>query len=193
MIQIDNTVISLDVFEEHFQCDLEQCKGHCCVYGDSGAPLEDDEVLILEDLYPKIRPYLRIEGVKAIEKHGTSMTDHDGDRVTPLITDKECAYTIVENGIYYCGIEKAFFEKKTGFRKPLSCHLFPVKAKDYKDFTGIHYEQWKICRPGRDCGRKEQVPVYKFLKDPLVRKFGKHWYKKVCIAGNEIFNQNHKL
>ena len=190
MIQIDGTVISLDVFEKHFRCDLQRCKGHCCVYGDSGAPLEDEESDMLERLYPHIRPYLRPGGIAAIERHGTSMIDADGDRVTPLITDKECAYTVIENGIYFCGIEKAFHDKKIPFQKPLSCHLFPVKTKEYHDFTGIHYEQWKICQPGRECGIKEQLPLYAFLRESLTRKFGNDWYKKVEIAGREIFNQN---
>jgi len=192
MLQIDDTVISLDIFEKYFRCDLQKCKGHCCVFGDSGAPLEDGEVRLLEMLYPRIKPYLRPEGIHAIERQGTSIIDADGDRVTPLITDKECAYTIMDGNIYFCGIEKAYLEKKIRFQKPLSCHLFPIKTKSYNDFTGLHYEQWKICQPGRECGQQEPLPLYKFLKDALIRKFGKSWYRKVWIAGEEIFSQNQK-
>ena len=192
MLQIDDTVISLDVFEKYFRCDLQKCKGHCCVFGDSGAPLEDDEVRLLEMLYPRIKPYLRPEGNQAIKRQGTSIIDADGDRVTPLITDKECAYTVMDGDIYFCGIEKAYLEKKIRFQKPLSCHLFPIKTKNYNDFIALNYEQWKICQPGRECGQQGNLPLYKFLKDALIRKFGKSWYKKVRIAGEEIFSQNQK-
>ncbi len=190
MLQIDDTVLSLDVFEEQFKCDLEKCKGHCCVYGDSGAPLENEEVKLLKELYPEIRPYLQEAGIQAIEKTGTSMIDKDGDEVTPLITDKECAYTIQEHGIYFCGIERAYLDEKIRFRKPVSCHLFPVRIKNYTGFTGVNYEKWNICRSGRVCGKSEDLPVYKFVKDSLVRKFGKEWYEKVRIAGEEIFRKN---
>ncbi len=189
MLQIDNTIISLDVLEEKFACDLSKCKGNCCVYGDSGAPLSKEEADLLEEIYPRIKPYLRAEGIDAIETKGTSMVDSDGDTVTPLISDKECAYTIVENGIFFCGIEKAHANKKISFQKPLSCHLFPVRTKDYSDFSGVNYEKWEICNPALERGKKEDVPAYVFLKSALTRKFGKSWYKRLKFTAEEYKKQ----
>ncbi len=191
MLQIDNTIISLDIFEKKFKCDLAKCKGNCCVYGDSGAPLEKEEIKILEEIYPKVKPFLRPEGIKAIEEIGTSMVDSDGDDVTPLINKKECAYTVIENGIYFCGIEYAFLKKKTKFQKPISCHIFPIRTKDYQGFTAVNYEKWDICKDAVKLGNLENVEVVDFLKRPLIRKFGKKWYKELKIAAKELNNNNH--
>lgn len=190
MLQIEDTIISRDVFEQKFKCDLEKCKGNCCVYGDSGAPLEEDEAQILDKIYPIVKPYMRSEGVQAIQEIGTSMVDKDGDLVTPLIKGKECAYTQVKDGIFLCAIEAAFFDKKTRFRKPISCHLFPVRTKKLKDFTAVNYEKWNICSDARELGAKEDLPVVDFLKESLIRKFGKSWYKKLRIAANELHKIN---
>lgn len=186
MLQLENTIISLDVLEKKFKCDLAKCKGNCCVYGDSGAPLEKDEIRILEEIYPKVKPFLREEGVKAIEEFGTSMVDSDGDDVTPLINNKECAYTIIEKGIYFCGIEAAYLKKKIKFQKPISCHLFPVRTKDYQEFTAVNYEKWEICKDAVKLGNEENVSVVDFLKQALIRKFGKKWYKQLIIAEKEL-------
>lgn len=186
MLQIENTIISRDVFEQKFKCDLEKCKGHCCFYGDSGAPLEEEEAQILDEIYPIIEPYMRPEGVQSIQEIGTSMTDKDGDLVTPLIQGKECAYTQVKDGIFLCAIEAAFFDNKIRFRKPISCHLFPVRTKIFKDFTAVNYEKWNICRDARELGAKEDLSVVDFLKEPLIRKFGKSWFKKVSVAAKEL-------
>ncbi len=187
MLQIEDTIISRDVLEQKFKCNLEKCKGNCCVYGDSGAPLEEDEAQILNDIYPIVKPYMRSEGIQAIQEFGTSMIDKDGDLVTPLIQKKECAYTQVKNGIYLCAIEAAFFDKKIRFRKPISCHLFPVRTKKFKDFTAVNYEKWNICRNAWELGKKEEIPVYKFLEESLVRKFGEKWFKKLSIAAKELY------
>jgi hypothetical protein len=186
VLQIDNTIISLDVFEKKFKCDLSKCRGKCCVYGDSGAPLEKDEVKLLEEIYPEVKPFLRPEGIMAIEEQGTSMVDSDGDDVTPLINHKECAYTIIENGIYFCAIESAYLKKKIKFQKPISCHLFPVRTKDYPEFTAVNYEKWEICKDAVKLGHEEDVSVVDFLKQALIRKFGKKWYKKLIIASKEL-------
>ncbi len=190
MLRIDDTIISRDLLEKKFKCNLKKCRGTCCVYGDSGAPLEEEEVQILEDIYPFVKPYMRQEGIEAVEKIGTSMTDKDGDLVTPLIDGKECAYTQLINGIYLCAIEAAFMDGKIKFPKPISCHLFPVRTKKFTDFTAVNYEQWSICRDARKLGEEENVEVWVFLKEPLIRKFGKEWYKQLEIAARELKKQN---
>lgn len=178
--------MSLDLIEKQFVCDPASCRGECCLYGDSGAPLEPEESIILEKIYDKLKPFLRPEGVNAIEQIGTSMTDRDGDLVTPLIMNRECAYTLIENGIYKCAIEKAYLKKKITFRKPASCHLFPIKIKNHSGFESVNYEQWEICKPARILGEKRGIPVFRFLKDPLIRKFGKKWYSELESVARSI-------
>ena len=190
LIQIGNSIVSLDLFEKQFECDLGKCKGECCLYGDSGAPLEPEEGIILEKIYQKVRPFLRPEGIETIEEIGTSMTDSDGDLVTPLIRNRECAYALVEDGIYKCGIERAYQKNKISFRKPSSCHLFPVKIKKYSGFIGVNYEQWKICEPARIQGEKKAIPVYRFLKDALVRRFGKKCYREHEKVSAELIRKS---
>jgi hypothetical protein len=186
MIRIDDTVISLDLLSEKFRCDLSVCKGNCCKYGDAGAPLTESEALILDDIFPVIRDYLRKEGVESIEKYGTSLTDIEGELVTPLIDDAECAYTIVSGDVFMCGIEKAWLDGVVSFRKPLSCHLFPVRIKNFGDFTAVNYEKWSICQGGREAGRKDDIPALSFLKESLFRAFGPEWYKELVTVKKEL-------
>lgn len=186
MLSIGKAIVSMDLFEKRFVCDLENCKGHCCYYGDSGAPLEDIEAEVLDKIYPGIKQLMRREGVEAVEKLGTSVIDSDGDRVTPLIGNAECAYAIIEDGIYKCAIEKAWTEKRSDFRKPESCHLFPVRIKKYTTFDAVNYEEWKICRPAIIRGIAEKVYVYQFLREPLTRVYGKEWYTELTIAAGEL-------
>lgn len=176
----------MDLFEKRFVCDLEKCKGQCCYYGDSGAPLEQSEAEILEKIYPIIREYMRPEGVAAVERQGTSMIDSDGDVVTPLIGTAECAYAIIKDGIYMCAIEKAWHEGKVEFRKPESCHLFPVRVKKYREFDAVNYEEWKICQHALANGAAKDIFVYQFLKEPLTRVYGSEWYRELTIAAGEI-------
>ncbi|GAB4130679.1 MAG: DUF3109 family protein [Bacteroidia bacterium] len=187
MIEIGRTLISDDVVEKKFVCDLNACKGACCIEGDSGAPLEDGEEKILEEIYDAVEPYLTEKGKKAIRKQGKWIVDGDGDKVTPLVDgDKECAYTVFENGIAFCGIEKAWKDGKVKFQKPVSCHLYPVRISKYKRFDAVNYETWDICKPACACGEKLQVPVYKFVKDALIRKYGKEWYGALEMAAKEL-------
>jgi len=186
MLKIGDTIVSLDLIRERFRCDLSVCKGNCCRYGDAGAPLSTDEAKILNNIYPSIKPFMRPEGIQAIEISGTSVKDKDGELVTPLIGNEECAYTIIIDGIYLCSIEKAFFQGVVTFRKPLSCHLFPVRTKDFTDFTGVSYEEWSICQGGRIAGKVDDLRVYRFLKEPLIRKFGKEWYRELEIIHREL-------
>lgn len=192
MLSIGKTIISMNLFEKRFICDLEKCRGHCCYYGDSGAPLEAEEAEILEEIYPVIKDSLRPEGREAIEQQGTSIIDTDGDIVTPLIGTAECAYAIIEEGIYKCAIEKAWIEKRVAFRKPESCHLFPVRVKKYREFDAVNYEEWKICKPALIKGESEGVYVYQFLKEPLTRVYGEEWYNELTIAAGELQNRKKK-
>ena len=182
MIAIDNTIVSEHLLEKKFVCDLSACKGECCVAGDSGAPLELDEIAILEDILDEVLPYLPKDGVKAIKKHGVSVIDDDGDYTTPLVKGKHCAFTIFDKGIAKCGIEQAHLDGKVKWKKPISCHLYPVRITKYKDYDAVNYHKWEICKPACECGKKLDVPVYKFLKAPLIRKYGEAWYKQLELA-----------
>lgn len=182
MIVIDDTIVSEHLLEKKFVCDLNACKGECCVAGDSGAPLDEEEIGILEDIWEEVKPYLPKDGVKAIEKQGVSVIDSDGDFTTPLVKGKHCAYTIFDQGIAKCGIEQAYYDKKISWKKPISCHLYPVRIDKHKTYDAVNYHKWDICKPACECGAKLDVPVYKFLKDPLIRKYGKDWYKQLELA-----------
>ena len=190
MIEIGKTIISRDVIEKKFVCDLTKCKGICCVEGDSGAPLEKEEVEILEKEIDKILPFLRGEGIEAIKEQGTYVIDWDSEMVTPLINEKECAYAIFEDGIAMCGIEKAFLAGAVKFRKPISCYLYPVRTKKFKDFEAVNYDVWDICKSAVANGKKLGVPVYKFLKEPLSQKYGKEWYKQLILVADELEKEN---
>ncbi|MBT0550597.1 DUF3109 family protein [Riemerella anatipestifer] len=186
MIQIEDKLISEGLFSEEFVCNLNKCKGACCIEGDAGAPLEQPEVKILEDIYPKIKSYLRPEGIKAIEEQGTSVEDFEGDLVTPLIDNRDCAYVIFdENGITKCGIEKAYEEGAIDWQKPISCHLYPIRITEYSTFTAFNYHEWKICSDACALGKELKVPVYKFLKTPLIRKYGEGFYQTLTEAAEE--------
>ena len=181
MILVGQAVISDDVKENFFVCDLEKCKGACCVEGDAGAPLADEETAILDDIYPQIKNYLTEEGIEAIEREGTWVHDWDGEKVTPTIGNNgACAYALTdERGILKCGIEQAYLEGKIGFKKPISCHLYPIRITKYDDFDALNYDRWDICSAACVLGSQLGVPVYKFLKEPLIRKYGEDWYAEL--------------
>ena len=194
MIAIENTVVSEELLEKKFVCDLARCKGACCVEGESGAPLEKDERKFLEEVYPVIKDTLTKEGREAIEEQGTWIQDDDGDFVTPLVGGyRECAYTLFENGIAKCGIEKAFFEGKVKFRKPISCHLYPVRITKYKEYDAVNYEKWSVCKPACKLGEELKMPVYVFLKEALIRKYGENWYNELALAAHVYLQENKKL
>lgn len=188
MIAIKNTLVSNDVIEKQFVCDLEKCKGACCVAGISGAPLDESELSIIDDIFDKVEPYLTERGREAIAKQGHYYVDMDGEYVTPLINEvEECAYTIYDNkGVAKCSIEKAYLEGKITWRKPISCHLYPVRITKYKDYDAVNYEKWSVCKPACKLGEALQVPVYKFLKDSLSRKYGKEWYDELCEVAENL-------
>jgi hypothetical protein len=176
MLEIGKSVVSLDILTCNFACDLNECKGACCVSGDSGAPLEPEEANILKEIFPVLRKYLSEESVRTIEEQGTSVIDIEQDTVTPLNNGKECAYTFFENGIAFCTIEKAFNEGEILFRKPLSCHLYPVRIKKYRQFDAVNYDRWEICHAAITRGNQLNMPVYLFTKEALERKYGKGWF-----------------
>jgi len=186
MLRINNTIFSFDILEKRFRCNLPKCLGNCCRYGDSGAPLSNHEVQILDDIWPDVKGYLTQEGIKVIEEKGTSISDFENERVTPLINNEECAYTILDGNILMCGIEKAWINGKIDFQKPLSCHLFPVRIKHFSDFMAVNYQELPICSPAREAGFEEGIYVYQFLKDPLIRALGEEMYKELCIAAKEL-------
>jgi hypothetical protein len=181
MIAIDNTLISEDIFDKKFVCDLNACKGACCVAGDSGAPLDKDELAILDSIVDKVKPYMVKKGIRAVEKHGTYVVDSDGDYTTTLVSEgAECAFVYFdENKIAKCAIEKAYYEGKVDWKKPISCNLYPIRISQHKGYEAVNYNKWDVCKPACECGKKLDVPVYKFLKDPLIRKYGKEWFKQL--------------
>jgi len=187
VIEIGRTIISDDIFENHFLCDILKCKGACCIEGDSGAPLTDDEAIQIELEYHTFENLLPKKHKREVEKQGHSLIDSDGDLVTPLVDDRQCVYSYYnDNGILKCAIEKAHFEGKTEFRKPISCHLFPIRITEYKRFDALNYQELDICKPGRECGASEKLPLYKFLKEPLVKKYGAEWYAELEIAAEHL-------
>lgn len=180
MIEVGGHLVSEELIKENFICHLEKCKGACCIEGDSGAPLNEDELVILESIYPKVKPYMTAKGIEAIEQQGTSVKDFEGDYTTTCVdTNKECAYVTWENGITKCAIEKAYEDKVIDWKKPISCHLYPIRLTQYAEFDMLHYDRWSICSDACNFGNEHQVKVYQFLKEPLIRKYGEDWYKEL--------------
>ena len=177
MFQLGKTIISEDIIEKDFLCNLSACKGICCIDGEAGAPLERSEIDKLKEVYPIVKPYLREEGIRAIEMQGTHIETRDGELETPLIDGADCAYVIFdEKGTAMCGIEEAYNQGEIDWKKPVSCHLYPVRVQEYTEFAAVNYHHWEICDDACSLGKELQVPVYKFVKEALVRKFGEDWY-----------------
>jgi Protein of unknown function (DUF3109) len=183
MIQVGEVLVSDDIKTVEFVCHLEKCKGACCVEGDLGAPLEEDELAQMKEIQSKVKPYLTPEGRAAIKKQGPYILDSDGDYSTPTIAGRECAYAHYDKqGVLKCGIEQAYLDGKISFRKPISCHLYPIRITKKKDFEAVNYHKWSICSAACSYGKSLQVPLYKFLKEPLVRKYGEQWYEGLVQA-----------
>ena len=187
MLQIDDTIISLDVFEETFSCDLLACRGECCVAGESGAPLEEAEIAVLEEILPVVWDDLSEQSKEVIRRQGVFYVDEDGDFVTSIVNGCECVFTCFdENGVCKCAIEKANKAGKIDFHKPISCHLYPIRIQKYRDFTAVNYHKWNICHTARKLGERTGTPVFRFLKEPLIRCFGEEWYGKLEIAAESF-------
>ena len=181
MIELKNTLISDDVVGEAFVCDLHKCKGACCVEGDLGAPLEKEELARVEEVIPLVQEYLSKEAIAVLRQEGGYVLDEDGDYSTTTINGKECAFAFYDNqGILKCSIEQAHKDGKTDFKKPISCHLYPIRVGKYDQIEALNYDRWSICAPACDLGEKLKVPVYKFLKEPLIRRYGADWYEELC-------------
>lgn len=190
MIQIDDTIIAMDIIEEKFLCDLSACKGECCVEGDSGAPLEKEEVKILEDILPLVWNDLSTEAQHIIKEQGVAYEDSDGDMVTSIVNGKDCVFTYYdENGICKCAIEKAYKEGKTDFYKPISCHLYPIRLEKYRNFTAVNYHRWRVCKAAVVLGEKKGLRIFQFLKEPLIRRFGELWYNELASVAEELDKQ----
>ncbi|MGO3182528.1 MAG: DUF3109 family protein [Aequorivita sp.] len=192
MFQLGKTIVSEDIIKKDFVCNLNACKGACCIEGEAGAPVTREEVGILKEIYPKVKPFLRPEGIAAIEKQGTHIETDLEELETPLVNGKECAYvTFTDKGIASCGIEDAFNAGAIdpiaiGFRKPVSCHLYPIRVQEYSEFSAVNYHRWPICDDACTLGKELQVPVYKFTKAALIRKFGENWYAELEKVASEM-------
>jgi hypothetical protein len=180
MLLIQDTIVSPDLTEEYFCCDLAACKGTCCVEGESGAPVEESETANLESVLPVVWDDLSNEARQVIKRQGVVYLDADGEYVTSIVNGKDCIFTCYdEQGICRCAIEKAYREGRTGFRKPVSCHLYPVRVTQYKHYRAVNYHRWAVCDAAREYGRQSGTKVYRFLKEPLIRKFGAEWYREL--------------
>ena len=191
MIQIEDIVVSSDILTEKFICNLEACQGECCIEGDAGAPVEKNEVSELEKVLPVVWDELSPEAQAVIKKQGVVYTDQDGDLVTSIVGNKNCVFTCYdEKGCCYCAIEKAYREGKCNFYKPISCHLYPIRIENYGPYTAVNYHRWDVCKAAVILGKMKGVPVYQFLKEPLIRKFGADWYQMLSDCAEEWTKQN---
>lgn len=188
MIAIDNVLLSDEVVEEQFVCDLNSCKGGCCVDGDCGAPLTEEETKIIAEVYPKIKSYLPAAYNAEIEKQGTHTIDNEFGYVTPTINGGICVYAYTDNaGIVKCGFEKAWKDGVIDFQKPISCHLYPIRIKQMQGYEAVNYEPRKVlCKPACKLGKQLKVPVYKFLKDSIVRKYGEEFYDTLDAVAQKL-------
>lgn len=190
MLQLGKTIISEDLIEKDFVCNLAACKGACCIDGDAGAPLEKEETVILDEIYAKVKPFLRKEGIQAIKEQGTWIQNDFGEFETPLINGADCAYVIFDkNKTALCAIEEAYNQGEIKWKKPVSCHLYPVRVQEYSEFSAVNYHKWEICDDACVLGKELQVPVYKFVKQALIRKFGTDWYAALEKLAETQFNK----
>lgn len=187
MFQIRKTIISEEILEQDFVCNLNACKGACCIDGNAGAPLEDKETEILVNVFSEVKPFLRPEGIAAIDEQGAFVKGEDGEWETPLVNDSECAYVIFDKAnIAKCGLEEAYNQGVINWKKPVSCHMYPVRVREYTELTAVNYHKWEICDPACSLGAELKVPIYKFVKEALIRKFGEDWYTELEKVAEEL-------
>ncbi len=190
MLQIGDTLVSLDLAERFFCCDLDACHGECCIEGDAGAPITENEKKVLERLLPEINDELLPQAQEVIRRQGVSYVDEEGDMVTSIIDGRNCVFTcFAPGGMCQCAIEKAYRNGRVAMRKPISCYLYPLRITEYHSFTAVNYHRWKICRPAEALGRKLGLRLYQFLKEPLIQRFGKEWYDELCLACESYLEQ----
>lgn len=194
MLQIQNTIVTLDLAEEFFCCDLEKCLGACCIEGDAGAPVTIDEVAKIEEALPVVEPEMLPRAVEEVRQNGVAYVDQEGDLVTTILDGRNCAFTCyAPGGICLCALEKAFREGKTGFKKPASCSLYPLRLTTYPTFTAVNYHRWKICRDAVANGHKKGIRLYQFLRGPLTERFGQEWYDELAQACELYLSQKDSL
>lgn len=194
MLVIKNTLVSLDLIERYFACDLDVCLGQCCIEGDAGAPLLEEERDAIDAKMPDILPLLSQQAKDVIEEEGSSYRDCEGDLVTQIVGGKDCVYTCyAEGGKCLCALEKAFREGKLPMLKPSSCHLYPVRLRQLGGgMTAVNFHRWKICKSAETRGRREGIRAYEFLREPLIRKFGQEWYDELAATAEEWLRQSEK-
>ena len=182
----DNTLVSLDVLEKEFCCDLDICRGCCCIEGDAGAPLTVEEEEKIQSILPVLLPEMTKEAKAVVEAQGIAYNDPSNERVTSIVNNKDCIFARTDhNGWCYCLIEKAYNAGKIDFKKPISCHLYPIRLTKVGEYTGLEYHRWDICHCARILGKKKHIPLYQFLKEPLIRRFGQAWYEELELTANE--------
>lgn len=190
MLQIKETLVSLDLAERFFCCDIEACKGECCIEGDAGAPVTDEEARRIEAVLPEIWEDMAPAARREVEENGVSYIDSEGDRVTTIVGGRDCAFTCyASGGMCMCAIEKAYREGRIGWRKPASCYLYPVRITRYPTFTAVNFHRWKICRSAESNGRRLGIRAYQFLKEPLTEEFGQEWYDELRTACEAYLEQ----
>ena len=188
IIQVGEVILTSEILTEYFCCDLEACKGICCVEGDSGAPLTLDEVGEMENVLDEVWPDLSAQAQSVIDRQGVAYTDAEGDLVTSIVQGRDCVFTCYgTDGCCYCASDKAFREGRTAWDKPLSCALYPIREKHFRNGSvGLQYHRWNICRPAVEKGRRLNLKLYQFLKAPLVRRFGQAWYDELCEVARQL-------
>lgn len=186
MLQIKDTLVSLDLVEQFFCCDLQKCLGECCIEGDAGAPITEEENETIKRILPEIIDDLLPRARAEIEENGVSYVDSEGDLVTQIVDGRNCVFSCYDkNGMCLCAIEKAYRDGRIDFRKPMSCFLYPVRVKEYDKFTAVNYHRWKICRCAEVLGRAKGLRAYQFLEGPLTERFGKEWYEELKLTCEE--------
>ena len=194
MILIQDIIVSLEVLEKEFCCDLDTCKGCCCIEGDAGAPVMAEEEQTLNALLPELLPQMTKEARQVVEQQGIAYNDPSGERVLSIVNDKDCIFARTDhNGWCYCVIERLYNgeqtaddgKRKVPFKKPISCHLYPIRLTKVGERVGVEYHRWDICHSSRQLGKKLHLPLYKFLKEPLIRRFGQAWYDELCLTAEE--------
>lgn len=192
MFLIQNTLVSLDVLEKEFCCNLDTCHGCCCIEGDAGAPITDEEEQQLTEALPILKKDMTKEAQAVVEQQGVSYLDESGEKVTSIVNNKDCVFARVDkSGWCYCLIEKAYKAGKIGFNKPISCHLYPIRLTHLNNgLTGVEYHRWDICHSARLLGKKLHIPIYQFLKEPLIRRFGQDWYDELELTATEWRKQS---
>ncbi len=190
IIDVDGVLVSSDILTECFCCDLDACKGICCVEGDAGAPVTEDEVMAIEDSLDTVWSDLSASAQAVIDRQGVAYCDADGDLVTSIVGGKDCVFTCYEKGCCLCALERAFRNGLTPFCKPVSCALYPIREKRFSGgLVGLNYNRWSVCKEAVRKGRELQLPVFRFLKEPLTRRFGSEWYEELCAVAAQLLEK----